>query len=106
MNEKEKYKRSPNVMKMTRHFNNLSNYFKRLIVETENLGERQAIINRMLEINIVQNFSNIQIQFHEWYPSYNQSKQLRNSIQNKLSKTHELTYCYPFVWENWKLRIH
>ena len=67
-------------------------------------GGEYKLLNRMLEINIVQNFSNIQIQFHEWYPSYTESKILRDLIQNKLSRTHELTYCYPFVWENWKLK--
>jgi len=66
-------------------------------------GGEYKLLERMLEVNMLKNVLNIQIQFHEWYPSYIKSKTLRTSIQNQLSKTHELTYCYPFVWENWKM---
>ena len=50
--------------------------------------------------------NSLQVQFHEWYPSYKQSKRLRNSIHKSLNQTHVLTYCYPFVWENWKIKPH
>ena len=69
-------------------------------------GGEYKLLNRMLEINIVQNFSNIQIQFHEWYPSYSESVLLRSSLQDRLRKTHQITFCYPFVWENWKIKSH
>lgn len=44
---------------------------------------------------------NFQVQFHQiagvpyqkWY----------GEIAVELSKTHELAWCYPFCWENWKL---
>lgn len=42
---------------------------------------------------------NIQVQFHTFYP---ECQERRNAIRNRLSKTHQLTYNYDFVWENWK----
>ena len=44
---------------------------------------------------------NLQVQFH--IISEN-SVQDRLDIHKKLSKTHELTYEYPFCWENWRLK--
>lgn len=48
------------------------------------------------------NIKNIQVQFHQidgvpyetWY----------NEIAKKLSVTHELTWRYPYCWENWRLK--
>ena len=50
MDEKKKYDKSPTVMQVTRHFNNLTRYFEKILVDTENLEERQALMNRILEI--------------------------------------------------------
>jgi hypothetical protein len=36
--------------------------------------------------------------------SNNHISNLSISIIIELEKTHELTYIYPFVWENWKLK--
>ena len=46
-------------------------------------------------------FRNIQVQFNDFVTNY---KLRMQPIQQNLSITHYLTYQYPFVWENWKLK--
>ena len=48
---------------------------------------------------LVGKITNIQIEFHEWFPSYEESHLLRKDIHTRLSVTHKLSYCYPFYWE-------
>ena len=45
--------------------------------------------------------ANIQVQFHDFVLD---AESRMKSIQADLRKTHELTYQYDFVWENWKLK--
>lgn len=45
--------------------------------------------------------SNYQIQFHRCVPNYEEKY---GNIIHHFAKTHELTYLFPFVWENWRLR--
>ena len=52
MNPQTKYEKSPNVMQMMEKFNNLTKYFQKIIVDAENLEERRAIVNRLLEIMV------------------------------------------------------
>ena len=52
--------------------------------------------------NAISIFKNLQIQFHDFIID-NAEERMKN-IQNKLSKTHEITYQYNFVWENWKIK--
>ena len=42
---------------------------------------------------------NLQVQFHILDDT---SFKRRFDIQEKLSRTHELEYCYEFVWESWR----
>jgi FkbM family methyltransferase len=61
-------------------------------------GEFQ-VLPRLIEKGLIERFINIQVQFHHFYPD---SERLREEIRSKLSKTHHLTYDYPFVFENWR----
>ena len=45
--------------------------------------------------------SNIQVQFHE---TPMQTPERVQRIRRALNATHCLTYSFPFVWENWRLR--
>jgi hypothetical protein len=49
----------------------------------------------------VRQIENIQVQFHDFVPDAEGRMQ---RIQEKLAQTHELTYQYLFVWENWRRR--
>jgi FkbM family methyltransferase len=62
-------------------------------------GSEYPLLDNLLENNLVKNIKNIQIQFHAFVPN---AKDKMQKIQDRLSRTHHLTYQYPFVWENWE----
>lgn len=64
-------------------------------------GAEYDLINKLVDSSTISIFDNIQVQFHNFVPDAN-SKLL--DIRSKLSRTHEITYSYDFVWENWKLK--
>ena len=65
-------------------------------------GGEYSLLERMIDKQIIENFKNIQVQFHKFFPN---SAQRRNAIRNALSKTHFITYDYPFIWENWQRKL-
>jgi FkbM family methyltransferase len=62
-------------------------------------GEEYNVLETLIKNGNHKNMDNIQIQFHENVENFNER---RNLIRDSLSKTHELTYDYAFIWENWK----
>lgn len=62
-------------------------------------GAEYDLLEHLIKSKIVEHIENIQIQFHDFVE--NAEIRMRN-IQKNLSLTHELTYQYKFVWENWK----
>ncbi|MGZ4090875.1 MAG: FkbM family methyltransferase [Bacteroidia bacterium] len=64
-------------------------------------GAEYDLLDRMIECGYIFLCTNLQIQFHDFYPDYASRYQ---KIKSELEKTHKLTYCYPFVWENWQLK--
>ena len=62
-------------------------------------GGEYDLLNHIIETGLISRIENLQIQFHNFVPN---AKNLREIIQQKLKKTHHLTYNYDFVWENWK----
>ena len=65
-------------------------------------GGEYEILESLLEANLISMFKNLQIQFHDFI--IENARERMESIQKQLAKTHETTYQYDFVWENWKLR--
>jgi FkbM family methyltransferase len=63
-------------------------------------GEEYDLLDHLLDCGLTKRITNIQVQFHDFVPN---AEERMNKIQERLSKTHSLTYQYPFVWENWKL---
>jgi son of sevenless-like protein len=95
MDNKNKHVKSPTVMKVTKHFNNVTHYFQKILVETENLEERQAIMNRLLEImNTFQKINNfngmfsITAAFHSAsiYRLYKTKDGIRKELNQELQK--------------------
>ena len=64
-------------------------------------GAEFDLLDRLIAKKLHKKVSNIQIQFHK---IADDSEERREKIREKLSKTHECTWDYPFVWENWKLK--
>lgn len=64
-------------------------------------GTEFEILERLIELDWLDRFTDLQIQFHPVVPDYDNR---RNKIQAVLSKTHQLTYNFEWVWENWRLR--
>ena len=64
-------------------------------------GGEYDLLEHLLESEFIENIYNIQVQFHDFVPS---AESRMNKIQQELSKTHFLTYNYPFVWENWQIK--
>lgn len=63
-------------------------------------GAEYLVIDHLIETGAIDNIGNLQVQFHtiqgqpyeQWY----------NALAEKLSKTHQLSWQYKFVWENWE----
>ena len=64
-------------------------------------GAEYELLNRIIEKDIVSKISNIQIQFHLFVDN---AISEREKIQEKLQKTHKLTYNYDFIWENLEIK--
>lgn len=64
-------------------------------------GGEYDLLEHLLAAGLVRHCRNIQVQFHDFVPDA--SRRMKN-IQQQLAITHFLTYQYPFVWENWRLR--
>ena len=64
-------------------------------------GGEYDLLEHLIDSEYVKYIKNIQIQFHDFVPN---AEQRMLMIQKELEKTHNLTYQYLFVWENWRLK--
>ena len=65
-------------------------------------GGEYEVLESLLESGLISIFKNLQIQFHDFI--IENARERMENIQNKLVETHEITYQYDFVWENWKIK--
>jgi FkbM family methyltransferase len=63
-------------------------------------GAEYSILEDLIKSNTISKIKNLQIQFHL---IENHETQYYNIVKD-LEKTHNLTWRYPFVWENWKMK--
>ena len=61
-------------------------------------GGEYELLEDLIKNNLIELFDNIQVQFH----IIEDNEERYENIFKDLSKTHELTWRYPFIWENWK----
>ncbi len=64
-------------------------------------GGEYELLEYLLDKGFIGKVKNLQIQFHEFVPL---AARRMARIQDRLSITHELTYQYEFMWENWRLK--
>lgn len=64
-------------------------------------GAEYDLLEFVIEESLQTLISSIQVQFHDLVPD---AEKRMKGIQKMLKQTHELTWQYPFVWENWRLR--
>ncbi len=64
-------------------------------------GGEYDLLEHLIKTQWVHKIKNIQVQFHDFV---DHAEERMKAIQTELSKTHELTYQYIFVWENWRLK--
>lgn len=62
-------------------------------------GAEYRIINNLIENGNIKKIKSLQVQFHVVENKDNEY----NEIYKLLSKTHKLTWRFPFVWENWEI---
>jgi FkbM family methyltransferase len=64
-------------------------------------GGEYELLERMIAVGLVGRVRDLQIQFHNFSAD---AAQRMEAIQAALASTHDRTYSYRFVWENWRLR--
>lgn len=64
-------------------------------------GGEYDLLEHLIDTGLVANIHNIQVQFHDFVPDAEHRMQ---KIQAALTQTHYLTYQYPLVWENWRIK--
>lgn len=63
-------------------------------------GSEFDLLDDILAKGLAPHFTDIQVQFHDIVPD---AVARREAIKVGLSQTHHLTFCTPFVWENWRI---
>lgn len=64
-------------------------------------GSEFEVLENILQTGTEKQFKNIQVQFHQVVPDYEARYE---AIRAKLLKTHELTYDFPWHWQNFRLK--
>ena len=64
-------------------------------------GGEYELLEHIISTGLILNIKEIQVQFHHIEDN---SEDRMSSIQDKLIVTHQPTYQYHFIWENWRIR--
>lgn len=61
-------------------------------------GAEYDVLEYLLSSGKITTFESIYVQFHRFIPD---CVERRNKIIEKLKETHNLVFCYDFIWEKW-----
>jgi FkbM family methyltransferase len=62
-------------------------------------GGEYEVLPRMIDTGLIAEIDEVQVQFHDFVPD---ARGRMDEILADLALSHEPTYRYPFVWENWR----
>ena len=62
-------------------------------------GGEYDLLDNLIESGWASKVDDFQIQFHDFVP---EAAMRMKAIQQQLAKTHNITYSYKWVWENWR----
>jgi FkbM family methyltransferase len=65
-------------------------------------GAEYELLEFIIETGLINKIKNIQVQFHDFIIPDAESRMRK--IQKELAISHDLTYQYLFIWENWKIK--
>ena len=63
-------------------------------------GGEFELLDRMIDTKLIKRVKNIQIQFHWFVDNVDEKMRI---LKDKLENTHNQTYAYEYVWENWEI---
>ncbi|MBV9303336.1 MAG: FkbM family methyltransferase [Acidobacteriaceae bacterium] len=64
-------------------------------------GGEFDLVKHLVDSGLIKQIRDLQVQFHK----IREDSEIRyEALQKSLARTHELTYHYYFVWDNWQLR--
>ena len=64
-------------------------------------GGEYDLLEHLMDEGLIEDIKDIQVQFHIFVPD---AEERVASILKRLARTHRLTYQYPWVWDNWRLK--
>jgi FkbM family methyltransferase len=64
-------------------------------------GGEYELLERLSETPWIRRIQRLQVQFHPFVPG---ALGRMKHLHAQLAKTHELEWCFPMVWESWKLK--
>ncbi len=64
-------------------------------------GGEYDVLPAMIGSGWINKTRNVQVQFHNFIPG---AVEKRNKIRVDLARTHVEIWCFPFVWESWRLK--
>lgn len=78
----------------------LERYDEVALVKMNIEGDEYRLLNHIIGAGLHKRIRNLQVQFHEIEGE--PFAEWHEVIQTELSKSHQLTYFFPFCWENWR----
>lgn len=88
----------------TVHIANVAEWIRRQKIKQIDLikinieGGEFELLERLIAENMLELFSDIQVQFHSFAPDADARME---AIHQALAKTHSPSYAYRYIWENW-----